>query len=149
MAQLSNNFISQEEVRHDFIFDNIIKSKESIEKLKKINVSLYLAISYIYQNSNSDLLISEVASQSYISSSHLSYLFRVKLNTKFKDILFLIRIHKANNILSLNPNTSLTHLAQDLGFYDLSHFGKVYKRYTGVTVANFKKESIESLIYCL
>ncbi|WP_318409228.1 helix-turn-helix domain-containing protein [Photobacterium leiognathi] len=141
LAQVDNDLIN------DLYFENMIKYGKSIEKLKIINISLYLAVSYIYKNSNSELLISDVARQSNISSSHLSYLFRVKLNTKFKDVLFLIRINKANNVLSLNPNISLTKLAQDLGFYDLSHFGKVYKRYTGTTITNFKKESIQNLIY--
>ena len=117
---------------------NILSSEEDIEHLKKYHTSLYLAVSYIYKNLSNDITLEEVAKSAYVSPSHLSYLFRTKLNTKFKKVLFILRLNKAREIITHNPRVTLTNVAIQVGFYDLSHFGKIYRKYEGSNIGDFR-----------
>ncbi|NOH72717.1 helix-turn-helix transcriptional regulator [Vibrio pectenicida] len=116
----------------------ILSSEEHIEHLKKYHTSLYLAVSYIYKNLSNDITLEEVAKSAYVSPSHLSYLFRTKLNTKFKKVLFILRLNKAREIITHNPRVTLTNVAIQVGFYDLSHFGKIYRKYEGSNIGEFR-----------
>ncbi|GLT18692.1 AraC family transcriptional regulator [Vibrio zhanjiangensis] len=116
----------------------ILNSEEDIEHLKKYHTSLYLAVSYIYKNLSNDITLEEVAKSAYVSPSHLSYLFRTKLNTKFKKVLFILRLNKAREIITHNPRVTLTNVAIQVGFYDLSHFGKIYRKYEGSNIGEFR-----------
>ncbi|MUJ36889.1 helix-turn-helix transcriptional regulator [Aliivibrio fischeri] len=130
----------------DSLIKSILRSEEDIEKLKTYHSSLYLAISYINKNYSDDITLEEVAKASYVSPSHLSYLFRKKLNTKFKKVLFILRLNKAKEIIMNNPRMTLTNIAIQVGFYDLSHFGKVYRKYEGVNVSEIRNNIIYNLL---
>ncbi|WP_240314470.1 helix-turn-helix domain-containing protein [Vibrio tetraodonis] len=143
-----NIYIPIEQSNHSIGYDetcddeqqlkNILSSEEDIEHLKKYHTSLYLAVSYIYKNLSNDITLEEVAKSAYVSPSHLSYLFRTKLNTKFKKVLFILRLNKAREIITHNPRVTLTNVAIQVGFYDLSHFGKIYRKYEGSNIGDFR-----------
>ncbi|MUK39195.1 helix-turn-helix domain-containing protein [Aliivibrio fischeri] len=140
------NFNKNQHKNDNSLIKNILSSEENIEKLKTYHSSLYLAISYINKNYSDDITLEDVAKASYVSSSHLSYLFRTKLNTKFKKVLIILRLNKAKELIINDPRLTLTNIAIQVGFYDLSHFGKVYRKYEGVNVGEIRKNTIYNLL---
>ena len=56
-------------------------------------------------------------------------------NTKYtiKEFSIFIKIREAIKFLHKNPNTSLTEIAQEFGYFDQSHFIKDIRRVTSVT----------------
>jgi AraC-like DNA-binding protein len=109
-----------------------------LERIKNIHKGLYRALIYINENYNKDMLISDVAKHACVSSSHLSYLFRELLGTTFKKTLYMVRLNNAKKIILSNPSLTLTKVANDVGFYDLSHFSKVWKKSNNETIKKYK-----------
>lgn len=106
--------------------------------IKLIHKGLHKAIGFISDNYDKDISLSDVARHSCVSSSHLSYLFRRFLNTTFKNVLYMIRLNNAKKIITSNPSLTITKVASDVGFYDLSHFSKVWKKFNSEPFKNFK-----------
>lgn len=136
-------YSNQKEKLENDSFTELLTTKSGMERIKIIHPALFLAINYIIKHIYEDVTLEQVSKASYVSSSHLSYLFRTKLNTKFKSILFTLKVMEARNIIRSTPNKNLTEIALDLGFYDLSHFGKVFKKYEGMSIGEFRKNVIE------
>jgi YesN/AraC family two-component response regulator len=101
---------------------------------------LYKALKYIANNYEREVTLSELAANVYVSASHLSYLFKHHLRKSFKQILSELRIERAKQRISESPYARITDIFQEVGFGDLSHFEKIFKRYTGVTPREYKKK---------
>ena len=121
------------------LINEILGSCDGVEGIKKYHPALYLAISFMIKNIYNDITLEEVSKASYVSSSHLSYLFRTKLNTKFKSVMFILKVNEARKLIKDNPRESLTNIAVKVGFNDLSHFGKTFKKHEGLSLGQFRK----------
>ncbi len=93
--------------------------------------ALIRALDYIWKHYQQALTLDEVAAKACVSSSHLSYLFKKRLERPFKQILTDIRIDKAKHIFENLPARQITQVCMDVGFADLSHFEKTFKRMVG------------------
>ncbi|TQF72426.1 AraC family transcriptional regulator [Pseudoalteromonas luteoviolacea] len=105
----------------------------------KYHPSLQKALSYILEHWQRDISLKELAANAYVSSSHLSYLFKRALQRSFKQILAELRIRKACQLIEQNPNLRITDLCMEVGFGDLSHFEKIFRRYTQMSPREYKK----------
>ncbi|WP_318409238.1 helix-turn-helix domain-containing protein [Photobacterium leiognathi] len=141
---LNDNFYNifsnlKKKKRKNALINDILNSSDGHEILKKYHPALYLAISFMIKNIYNDITLEEVSKSSYVSSSHLSYLFRTKLDTNFKSVMFILRVNEARKLIKENPKENLTNIAVKVGFYDLSHFGKTFKKYEGLSLGQFRK----------
>lgn len=55
----------------------------------------------------------------------------------------LISVCESISALKSKPDVKLTELAYELGFYDQSHFIKIFKEHTGYSPKNFKSEFLK------
>jgi len=99
------------------------------------------ALLYVAKNFTRGFDLSMLARNACVSPSHLSYLFRSELNTNFKQILNLCRIEKSMILLKDNPRMQITEISSNLGFCDLSHFEKTFKKITKHTPNEFRRKS--------
>ncbi len=70
----------------------------------------------------------QLARHACVSPSHLSYLFKKTLGVSFKPFLALMRIKKAAHLLIEQPFQGITEVALEVGFGDLRHFERTFKR---------------------
>ncbi|MGF1747682.1 helix-turn-helix domain-containing protein [Vibrio cionasavignyae] len=122
---------------------------KEFDRFKHLHPSVQNAILYLSDNFNSDITLHELASHSYVSASHLSYLLRDSLNRTFKQILIELRIESAKKLFSDNPQLNVTQVCLDSGFNDLSNFEKTFKKYTLLTPRQYRKECREKTNYKL
>lgn len=101
---------------------------------------LQRSLDYISKNFNRNISLSILSNEACVSPSHLSYLFRSHLGRSFKEIITELRIKKIKEDFFINPNKKITEASLDMGFGDLSHFEKMFKRYTGLTPRDYKKK---------
>ena len=80
-----------------------------------------------------------LAGQAGVSPSHLSFLFRSVLGLPFKGLLGRIRIRKARELLAADARSSITQVAMSVGFSDLSHFEKSFRRIVGQSPREFRR----------
>ncbi|MDO5415800.1 MAG: response regulator [Lachnospiraceae bacterium] len=95
------------------------------------------AISYIEENYQNKLKLEEVADHVFVSQWHLSKLLNRYRGQSFSDILNHVRIEKAKELLK-DPGLRVGDVAELVGFLDMAHFSRVFKKVAGVTANEYR-----------
>ncbi|MCC2727878.1 helix-turn-helix transcriptional regulator, partial [Blautia sp. MSK22_86] len=66
-------------------------------------------------------------------------MFRKDIGTSLNDYINSLRVEKAKHLLE-NTNTKVIDIALEVGFDTLPYFSSVFKKYTGVSPAEFRKK---------
>lgn len=95
------------------------------------------ALAYINENYNRKITLKEVADNTYVSQWHLSKLLNRHTGQSFSEILNTARIEKAKELLA-DPALRIGDVAEEVGFLDLAHFSRVFKKVTGISANEFR-----------
>jgi ligand-binding sensor domain-containing protein/AraC-like DNA-binding protein len=89
-----------------------------------------------------DLTLQSLAEKLSISSHVLSQVLNEKLNRNFPDFINWYRIEEAKRILTSprGAQKKIANVAFDVGFNTIVAFYNAFKKYTGMTPAQYKKE---------
>ena len=101
------------------------------EKFKEV-------IRFIEENYNKDIKLEEVALKSNMSPAYFSHLFKIITQNSVVDFINQTRINKAMEFLK-TTNLNVTEICFLVGFNNLGHFNKMFKRISGATPSQFKK----------
>ena len=85
--------------------------------------------------------LDRLAREAGVSPSHLGFLFRSVLGLPFKALLGRIRIRKAREMLAAGTRPNITEVALSVGFSDLSHFEKSFRRIVGQSPREFRRNA--------
>lgn len=77
----------------------------------------------------------------FITPQYLSRLFRKYMNCSTVEYLISFRISKAKEMLITEPRTEIQAVAHRTGFTDASHFIATFRRSTGITPAEFRRQN--------
>lgn len=83
------------------------------------------------------LTLNKVADQIYVSQWHLSKLLNKQEGKNFSEILNQIRINKAKELLK-DPALRIADIAEQVGFMDVAHFSRVFKKTAGVSPNEYR-----------
>ena len=97
------------------------------------------ALAYMTENYEKKLTLTEVADQMYVSQWHLSKLLNQYTKKTFLDILNDIRISEAKKLME-DPSLRVGEIAKMVGFSDVTHFSRVFKRLEGVPPAAYRNQ---------
>ena len=124
----------------EIILRNIKKSnrrdlQESFSKDEKI----YTLLNYIEENLDNPklLTIENLSKIALISSTYLSEYFKKSVGMTLRTYMTKARLRKVE-IRLLHSKFSLSEIADELGFTDVSHLSKTFKKYTGMSTKQFK-----------
>lgn len=95
------------------------------------------ALQYIDENYQQKIMLSEVAERIYVSQWHLSKLLHRHTGQNFSEILNKVRIEKAKYLLG-NPALRIGDISEEVGFVDMAHFSKVFKRIVGISANEYR-----------
>ncbi len=95
------------------------------------------AIKYIEHNYPHKITLSEVAEKTYVSQWHLSKLLNRKLGQNFSELLNNIRIKEAQKLLK-DPSLRIGDIAERVGFVDMAHFSRVFKKNIGISANEYR-----------
>jgi len=109
-----------------------IRQNKKISNLKKI-------IDLISQSYSSKLTIEYMAAYIGMSKQYFCTFFKAMTDKTPIEYLTNYRIEKASHML-LNTNESITDIAFDCGFNDLSYFIKTFCRIKGISPLKFRKK---------
>jgi len=131
MDQLMNAYQSPDTLLAclDYIVESL--KKTDTEK-KNAQAQLDLVKQYIYQNIEKDLKRSEIAQAAYLSPSHLSRLFRMKMNITLKEFIITEKMKLAHTLL-VSTSLPISVVASKVGYSNFSYFSQTYKRVWEVT----------------
>ena len=109
-----------------------------------LHPSLQRSIVCISENYAEELTTVEIARKSFVSSSHLSHLYKEKLGVPIRTFLARVRIELAKRLLLEQAERRVTDISLQVGFGDFSHFLKSFKRAVGVTPKEYRRTSTMS-----
>ncbi len=95
------------------------------------------ALRYIEENYTQKLTLGEVAEKTYVSQWHLSKLLNRHTGQSFSDILNHVRIEHAKELLK-DPSLRIGDVSERVGFLDLAHFSRVFKKQEGVSANEYR-----------
>lgn len=97
------------------------------------------ALHYIEENYTQKLTLNEVAEKTYVSQWHLSKLLNRHTGQSFSDILNHVRIEHAKELLK-DPALRIGDISEQVGFLDLAHFSRVFKKQEGVSANEYRNQ---------
>ncbi len=89
-------------------------------------------ISYIHENLDQNLTLTELSSLLYISPHYFASLFKQSTGLSPHQYVMKCRIEKAKRLL-LKQELTLVEISQQVGFQNQSHFTRVFRQYTKTT----------------
>lgn len=98
--------------------------------------------SRIFAKLGYDWTVKEMAELAYVSPSRFHSVYRSAFGISPMDDLIHARIDTAKNRLC-NSNESVNRLATDLGYKNVTHFCRQFKKITGLTPVEFRKTQAE------
>lgn len=99
------------------------------------------AVEYMEKNYKEHLTLSEVAEKIYVSQWHLSKLLNRYEEKSFSEILNQIRIKHATELLK-EPSMRVGDIAEEVGFLDIAHFSRVFKKVTGLSANEYRNKKL-------
>ncbi|TCK98291.1 AraC-like DNA-binding protein [Natranaerovirga hydrolytica] len=97
-------------------------------------------VQYINLNYKEYLSLSCVANQFFISQYYLSRAFKQATGFTFVEYVNSVRIREAQ-VLLRETNKKVIEIAEEVGFGNISHFGRVFKNITGFSPLHYRKMS--------
>jgi len=123
----------------EILIRNIKKS--SYFELPKNNSDDKITRMLTYINENIDkterLKVENLSDVFMISPTYVSEFFKKQVNMSLREYIIKAKL-KLVEIRLLNSDFTLTQIADELGFTDVSHLSKTFKRYSGISIREFK-----------
>ncbi len=102
------------------------------------NLIVQAALKYMGEHyAELHLSLSDVADHVYVSQWHLSKLLNRETGESFFDILGRIRVEKAKTLLT-DPARRIHEVAESVGYTDVAHFSKSFKKHAGCTPGEYR-----------
>lgn len=129
------------------MYDLIFRMSEFHKKLYTNKYSIISkGISYLEEDEEQLLSISEVAKLCNVSEAYFRKLFKSYSGSTPLEYRMSSKIYKAKNYL-LYDNLSVTEISDRLGFTDASYFIKQFHQKTGMTPCEYRKKFINNRFY--
>lgn len=131
------------------IFAKLYESANSSYDAFESNDNFYitLARNYIFDNTNPDITVNDVANYLHISRSYLFTLFKKYLNTSPQQFLTMMRIANARELLH-STDIPISIIASSCGYQNPFAFSRAFKREMNMTPSEFrmKYRNLEEII---
>jgi YesN/AraC family two-component response regulator len=116
------------------------KMVNALSEKKQENVIVEQCKNLIFQRLHSKIVVGELAEELHVSMVYLSALFRKTEQITISEYILREKIKLARNLLIYSEYT-IEKIGLYLGFSSQSHFGKVFKKYTGMTPNRFRQKN--------
>ena len=96
-------------------------------------------INYINDNYKNQAIVNELSGKLFFSRNYISALFKRDTGTTISKYIAEVRLSKAKQLL-LETNSSISEIALDTGFFDISHFSRVFKEKYSESPLEYRKK---------
>ena len=118
----------------------IEKSLDKISEDKRLKDTkpIRMAKQYIQEHYSRQITLEEVSSFAGFSPSYFSTLFKKESGINFQEYLSEVRMKKAKDLLK-ETNLTIAGICEQVGYSDLKHFTKNFKRIAGIKPNEYRK----------
>ncbi len=100
-------------------------------------------LQFIHSNINTKISLTTLSTMACMSQEHLIRMFKKELNTTPTIYITQKKMERAQ-IKLITENVSISELAYQLGFDNLTYFTKVFKKFVGTTPQDYRKKHSHS-----
>jgi YesN/AraC family two-component response regulator len=97
------------------------------------------ALQYLEQHFAEHITLSQVADRVFVSQWHLSKLINRHTGKNFFDLVNQLRVKRARELLR-DPALKVHEVAEMVGYADVAHFSKNFKRLTGKSPVEYRAQ---------
>lgn len=115
--------------------------RAEFEKSEKYRGIMTGVMDYIHNHYHEDLKLNALCSISNLSRSTFCHLFKEWTGKTFNRYVTDLRILQAMAMLK-QPELSVTDVCYSVGFNELSYFCRIFKKYTGISPTDFRKQAV-------
>lgn len=115
-------------ISQDYRSEILSRTKRDLKRITQLKT----ALEFIENSYTSNITLKEMSDSVQMTPKYFCRFFREMTHRSPVDYLNYYRIERACYLL-LTTNQSITEVAYNTGFNDLSYFIKIFKRYKGVT----------------
>jgi AraC-like DNA-binding protein len=112
---------------------------DGLRDAPKIHGHLSKAVDIMHKRFSENLKTPDLAKEAGLSPSQFDRQFRRVFRTTPREYLLRVRIHAACRLLAESHELSISIIATDVGFYDHSHFSRIFRRIMGITPGEYRK----------
>lgn len=113
----------------------VISEPVKTEKYKKISE----IAEYISENYQSDISLSDISRDFYISKCYLSRIFKEITGFTVNEYINIIRVKKAQQLLE-HSEYNITEIAAIIGYDSITYFEKIFKKYLELSPLKYRKK---------
>lgn len=108
------------------------QNNENGEIFEKYREAIRNSMNYIREHYNQELRLDEICKHSMMSKTYFCYIFKHLTGKTFSAYLTDLRMQKAMELL-LDTKMSITEISYQVGFNDVTHFCRMFKKIVGVS----------------
>ena len=113
-------------------------AQAAVEPARAIHRGIDRALAFVCGHFTEAITLSEVAREASLSKFYFCRLFHREMGLSFREYLQGLRVRRAGTLLA-DPRLSVTEVAYAVGFNDLSHFIKVFRKIVGIPPSEYRK----------
>jgi len=118
-----------------FLFEKSVDYQKTSGKTKRKVIER--AEEYVREHFNENINLNDISQYIYMNPSYFSRLFKSETGENFVDFLSRIRVEKSMELLQ-NSNLHVYEISNMVGYNDYRYFSKIFKRFTGITPAEYR-----------
>ncbi len=123
----------------DITHDNDVGNKH----IDSVELYLRKAIEYVDMNYSKKMSIQDMSDYVGLDRKYLHRIFKVNLDKSPQEYLIVYRITKACSLIR-NTDLSISNIAMSVGYNDMFHFSKIFKKTIGVSPSEYRLNPIET-----
>ena len=100
-------------------------------------------VNYIQVHFRKDLSLDHISGIMNLHPNYICSLFKKEIGETFVNYLNAMRIREAQKLLANENDYSVSTIGEMVGYDNKHYFTKVFKRYTGITPSEFRKNALE------
>lgn len=100
-------------------------------------------INYLNENYEHKISLDQIAHNMYLSPVYISKIFKEETGESPINYLIKIRLEKAKDILLTSEGKSIKSIANRVGYDDVYHFSKLFKKYYGISPLYYRKATLK------
>lgn len=119
-------------------YEELNNEDTSIRQMRRDRIRMSTVYDYIHDNYNRNPDVNMIASEVGLSTSAFCRYFKKQTDLTFTDFINQYRLSQAKTMLL--KDMSVSEVCYNVGLESLSYFNKLFRKFTGDTPTNFKKQ---------
>ncbi len=132
------NLMHQFEYRYTEMVAELKQQKKGSRR-KDQNPRIDACKDYIFKHLHEKIRVQDIAEQLYLNANYLSEIFKNHEGITITEFILREKVNLTKNLLTYSPY-SYIEIATYLGFSSQSHLGKVFKKWTGMTLRQYRDQ---------